>query len=159
MKFAGRNLRLSVSVLAVIVLSVGMNLEASGAAPSAVVVSTMEIPLVGLGGSDSPVVVHVVTRVLVPEGGGPATIAVNAALSSSAQPGRSGGTPRILAGAAQHIDDHDISNGEIIPCVLPGFKGIDTGAGVPPTTFNILLDLQFSPSGGLVGGTATVAAS
>jgi len=158
MKFARKNVRLSLSVFAAIVLSVGMNVKASGAASPAVVVSTLQIPLSGLGSSDSPVVVHVVTRVSVPAEGGPATIAVNAALSPSAQPGRAGGTPRILAGAAQHVDEHDISNGEIIPCVLPGFKVIDSGEGVPPTTFDILLELQFSPSGELVGGTATAAA-
>ena len=151
------------SMIAAMAVSIGLAGIPSGALAAPPVVSNAYVQLSGhvaIPDTDDAVtlsgLVHVVTRVVPAEDGHLITVYANLPANVVAE-----GPDElhfIAHGASKHADVHDISNGEIVPCVMPGFTLLLAGRGqknIAPIPFSIELQLTFSVAGELVAGTAS----
>jgi hypothetical protein len=159
------NLR-HLSALAILVVSVAVAAEAE-AGPTVSngrVALTGRVAVEGTGFVELSGEVNVVTRVMPVDGGH--LVTVYAALPADASATGPGETRFVALGSSRHADVHRISNGELIPCIMPGFTLLQLPAGgdaagdgsVRPTDFDITLRLQFSESGQLIAGDAVAGA-
>jgi hypothetical protein len=98
---------------------------------------------------------HVVTRVVPVDDGHLITVYANLPANVDATGPEE---LRFIAhGASKHADVHDLSDGEIVPCVMPGFTLLLAGPSdrnISPVSFDITVHLQFSASGELLAGIA-----
>ena len=150
------------SMIAAVAVSIGIAGHASGALAAPPVVSNAHVRLSGqvpipdtgdvvtLSG-----LVHVVTRVVPVDDGHLITVYANLPANVVAEGPQE--LHFIAHGASKHADVHDISTGEIVPCVMPGFTLLladRADRSIAPIPFSIELRLRFSPAGELVEGDA-----